>query len=114
MARNPLATDPETEHRVRERAYYLWESDGRPFGRDIEYWHRARALIGIEDGAGADATPAHPDPDERPAPPPDPNGAPSPPAGAPKKAARKKAASPEAASEQAVPRKRPGTRAKKV
>jgi Protein of unknown function (DUF2934) len=27
--------------RIRERAYYIWESSGRPFGRDEEFWHRA-------------------------------------------------------------------------
>jgi hypothetical protein len=26
---------------VRERAYALWEKDGRPDGRTEEYWHRA-------------------------------------------------------------------------
>ena len=32
-----------TEHAIRERAYYMWEQDGRPHGRDIEYWDRAAA-----------------------------------------------------------------------
>jgi Protein of unknown function (DUF2934) len=30
------------EHRVRERAYYLWEREGRPEGRALEFWVRAR------------------------------------------------------------------------
>ena len=34
------------EQRIRERAYLLWEADGRPQGREIEYWERARFLIG--------------------------------------------------------------------
>ena len=29
------------EQAVRERAYGLWEQDGRPEGRANEYWHRA-------------------------------------------------------------------------
>src|SRR5688572_15788072 len=29
------------EATIREQAYYLWEQDGRPFGRDAEYWVRA-------------------------------------------------------------------------
>jgi len=29
------------EQVVRERAYLLWEQDGRPAGRSEEYWHRA-------------------------------------------------------------------------
>jgi hypothetical protein len=62
--RNPLVTDPATEQRVRERAYHLWEADGRPHGRDVEYWERARELIGMEDSAGAGQLPNpqnHPD-----------------------------------------------------
>ncbi len=58
MARNPLATDPAYEQRVRERAYHLWESEGKPFGRDIEYWERARELIGMEESAGSGLLPA--------------------------------------------------------
>lgn len=30
------------EQRVRDTAYFLWEAEGRPEGRDHEYWHRAR------------------------------------------------------------------------
>jgi hypothetical protein len=30
-----------TETVIREHAYHLWERDGRPFGRDLEYWSRA-------------------------------------------------------------------------
>ena len=29
------------EQSVRERAYLLWEADGRPEGCAEEYWHRA-------------------------------------------------------------------------
>ncbi len=40
-----LDRDAETkvglERVVRERAYFLWEQDGRPEGRSEEYWHRA-------------------------------------------------------------------------
>jgi hypothetical protein len=41
------------EQRIRERAYHLWEADGRPHGKDVEYWERARFLVGIEDNADA-------------------------------------------------------------
>jgi hypothetical protein len=37
------------ETRVRERAYKLWEENGRPHGRDVELWEQARKLIAIED-----------------------------------------------------------------
>jgi len=30
---------------VRELAYRLWEDDGRPDGRDQEFWFRAEALL---------------------------------------------------------------------
>src|SRR3978361_2271711 len=54
---NPLAPDPDREQRVRERAYHLWESDGRPHGRDVEYWERARELVGMEESAGSGLLP---------------------------------------------------------
>jgi hypothetical protein len=56
-ARNPLAFDPGREQRVRERAYHLWETDGKPHGRDVEYWERARELIGMEESAGSGLLP---------------------------------------------------------
>jgi hypothetical protein len=34
-------TATELESRVRERAYYLWEQEGRPEGRAEEFWARA-------------------------------------------------------------------------
>jgi hypothetical protein len=40
-----LQKDSETklglDQAVRERAYFLWENDGRPDGRAQEYWYRA-------------------------------------------------------------------------
>ncbi|MBL6459122.1 DUF2934 domain-containing protein [Belnapia sp. T6] len=35
----PVAHEPE--HRLRERAYFLWEREGRPEGRAQEFWERA-------------------------------------------------------------------------
>ena len=49
MADNPLDTTPEQEQRIRERAYHLWLEDGRPEGREAEYWERARELQAIAD-----------------------------------------------------------------
>jgi hypothetical protein len=57
--RNPLAIDPEREQRIRERAYHLWEADGKPHGRDVEYWERARQLTGMEESGGSGLLP-HP------------------------------------------------------
>ena len=30
---------------VREQAYYFWEQDGRPEGREMEYWSRAAVAV---------------------------------------------------------------------
>lgn len=37
------------EDRVRERAYALWEKDGRPDGRSDEYWQQAQSEVDTED-----------------------------------------------------------------
>lgn len=39
--RTDSETKPGLEQAVRERAYFLWEQEGRPEGRADEYWHRA-------------------------------------------------------------------------
>ncbi|HWU16820.1 MAG TPA: DUF2934 domain-containing protein [Devosia sp.] len=33
--------DRNFEAAVRDTAYFLWENDGRPFGREQEYWFAA-------------------------------------------------------------------------
>jgi hypothetical protein len=43
--------------RVEERAYALWESEGRPHGRDLDHWRQAEAEIM---GAGETASGAAP------------------------------------------------------
>jgi hypothetical protein len=53
MSDNPLEDTPQREARIRQQAYHLWEQDGRPEGRDMEFWERARALVGIEESPGA-------------------------------------------------------------
>src|SRR6195952_215339 len=53
----PLAIAPAREQRVRERAYHLWETEGKPHGRDVEYWERARELVGMEESAGSGLLP---------------------------------------------------------
>jgi hypothetical protein len=58
MAENPLDPSPEHEARVRERAYYLWLADGRPEGRDADYWERARELEAMAEGGGTLPNPA--------------------------------------------------------
>ena len=34
-------SDPAFELAVRETAYFLWEQDGKPEGRENDYWFRA-------------------------------------------------------------------------
>lgn len=46
---NPLAPDPAREQRIREHAYHLWQADGSPHGRDMEYWERADELVRMEE-----------------------------------------------------------------
>jgi hypothetical protein len=53
MRANPLEANPEREARIRERAYRMWEENGRPHGRDVEFWERARELVGMEESRGA-------------------------------------------------------------
>jgi hypothetical protein len=36
-----METKTDLDRIVRERAYELWEQEGRPEGRSDEYWHRA-------------------------------------------------------------------------
>jgi hypothetical protein len=35
------ASEPD-EHRIRERAHSIWIAEGRPHGRDLVHWQRAR------------------------------------------------------------------------
>ncbi|HVP42899.1 MAG TPA: DUF2934 domain-containing protein [Terriglobales bacterium] len=37
--------DGDIEDRIRQRAYELYEQDGRQEGRDQEYWFRAEAEV---------------------------------------------------------------------
>jgi hypothetical protein len=33
------------EQLIRERAYFLWEEDGQPFGKDLAFWLQAEEEI---------------------------------------------------------------------
>ena len=45
-----------TEQRIRDRAYALWQEAGRPEGRDHEFWHQAEAEENAAPTEGANAT----------------------------------------------------------
>ncbi len=42
-----------SDDQVSVRAYYLWERDGRPQGRDWEYWLRAKEELICENSRTA-------------------------------------------------------------
>jgi hypothetical protein len=42
---HPLATSPPLHEEVAVAAYYIWEHEGRPHGRDKEHWYRALAQL---------------------------------------------------------------------
>jgi hypothetical protein len=33
-----MAADPDRDERIRQRAYEIWDREGRPHGRDQEHW----------------------------------------------------------------------------
>lgn len=37
------------EERIRERAYEIWERDGRPEGKAVEHWLRAEAEVAADE-----------------------------------------------------------------
>lgn len=43
------------DERIRERAFHIWISEGRPLGHDAEHWERARQQIEREMKEGAQA-----------------------------------------------------------
>lgn len=58
----PMSEDDE--ERIRERAYLLWEEEGRPFGRAVDHWLlAAREVADINIGKRlAPLSPGHVDP----------------------------------------------------
>lgn len=40
-----------SEHEIRIRSYLLWEAEGRPQGRDMEFWFCAQAQLEAESRA---------------------------------------------------------------
>ncbi len=37
----------DAEQGIRARAYELWESEGRPLGRDFDHWRRSELETGL-------------------------------------------------------------------
>jgi hypothetical protein len=53
------------EQRIRQRAYEIWESEGKPHGRDDEHWRRAEADIEKEGAHAAGTMPGELSREER-------------------------------------------------
>ena len=53
MDQDTMNRGDDREARTRECAYHLWETEGKPYGRDVEFWQRAREIIAHEDGNSA-------------------------------------------------------------
>lgn len=49
-------TSPETEERIRERAYHCWEEAGCPVGDGVEFWLKAEAEIAQRPGASGSSS----------------------------------------------------------
>jgi hypothetical protein len=49
MADDGAGQDSEREDRIRERAYRLWQEEGRPEGRAEAHWDKASELVAIEE-----------------------------------------------------------------
>ena len=44
--------DEEMKQAIRERAHALWEADGRPEGRELDYWLQAEHELLTQSVAG--------------------------------------------------------------
>lgn len=47
----------QKEQAIRERAYAIWEEEGRPDGKDLEHWRRAEDEINSAGEASENKTP---------------------------------------------------------
>jgi hypothetical protein len=48
--------EPELRRSIEERAYALWEADGRPEGRALDYWLQAEQEI-VNQSVGGEEDP---------------------------------------------------------
>jgi hypothetical protein len=46
-----MSVTRENEQKIRDRAYTLWEKEGRPEGRHSDHWHQATRELGEVDHA---------------------------------------------------------------
>jgi hypothetical protein len=50
---------PHIENQIRERAYAIWEKEGRPHGREWDHWVRAAGELAVREELPA-AAPTEP------------------------------------------------------
>ena len=63
MAETPESSDDKEralEQRIRERAYKIWEDEGRPEGRQEAHWELAKLAIAEQDALPTMTTNAPP------------------------------------------------------
>lgn len=53
-------TGKTMDERIRDRAYALWEQNGRPEGQAEEHWHQAQSDVQAEDVGSSPGTLPHP------------------------------------------------------
>lgn len=46
----------DKDHRIRERAYHLWERAGRPHHREHDFWHQAKDEVAAEESRATETT----------------------------------------------------------
>jgi DnaJ-class molecular chaperone len=51
--------DADLHERIKQRAYALWEQEGRPEGQSEKHWHQAETEVAGVNG-GAEASPGTP------------------------------------------------------
>ncbi len=44
--------DQDHQERIRQRAHEIWESEGRPEGRDSDHWNQAEQELRDQSGSG--------------------------------------------------------------
>lgn len=49
IADEPGGGAPSRDERIQQRAYEIWEREGRPSGREVEHWQEAEDEIVAED-----------------------------------------------------------------
>lgn len=52
MSNRKFDREQQLEWHIRDRAYRIWEEEGRPEGRELDHWQMARELVAQQDSAG--------------------------------------------------------------